>query len=117
MSKNWNAEQETQVTDLYDGGKGNVSEIAKAMNKTDRSIISKLVSLGVYVKPAAPETNPRPEGPTKKEIVGKLNEAGVSVEITDGLMPARLSAIETILEIVEDRNRLKAELESDSSDS
>ena len=58
-TKNYTKEQEAQMMAAYslEPTRTTVSELATALGKTEKSIIAKLGTLGVYVKANKPVTN------------------------------------------------------------
>ena len=90
---NYTPELTAQIVDQYQQGV-DVAEIAEAINKSVRSVRSKLVREGVYV--AKPKTTTRKAGePTKKELLNQLEE--VAPFPVDGFMGATKEAINELL--------------------
>jgi plasmid maintenance system antidote protein VapI len=84
---------QTLVTE-YQAGK-TVEELAEMLNRSIRSIRSKLVREGVYITPEKPVKAAKVEGPTKKEL---LNELEPLVDFSvDGLMGATKEAIASVI--------------------
>lgn len=52
---NWTKEEEGILTEFYLIEEEEVAEIAKLMKKTEKSIIGKLVYMGIYVPPVKPK--------------------------------------------------------------
>lgn len=95
-STNYTAEMIDQITDMYtDLGNEGIEQIAEAVNRSVRSVRSKLVTLGIYVKQEQPKTAAKREGPTKKELLNTL-EALVPFEV-EGLMGASKDAISHLI--------------------
>ena len=86
---NYTPEMTAQIVDDYQAGM-DIAEIAASIDKSIRSVRSKLVREGVYVaKPKA--TARKSDEPTKKELINQLEElAPFSV---DGFMGATKPAI------------------------
>ena len=92
-SVNYTAEMTAQIVDQYQGGVS-VEDIAASIEKSVRSVRSKLVREGVYVaQPKA--TNPKATGPTKKELLNKL-ETVYPFDV-NGLTGATKDAIQDLL--------------------
>jgi hypothetical protein len=70
---NYTPEMAATAAEMY-GRLGNdgLDEIAEVLNKTVRSVRSKLVRDGVYVAPAKPEKVAKDEGPLKSELLAIL---------------------------------------------
>jgi hypothetical protein len=93
---NYTDEMIDQITEMYeDMGNEGMDQIAEAVGRSVRSVRSKLVTLGVYVKQDQPVKVAKREGPTKKELLNTL-EAIVPFEV-DGLMGATKAAIEELI--------------------
>ena len=96
-STNYTAEMIDQITEMYEAkGNDGLEQIAEAVGRSVRSVRSKLVTLGVYVKQDKPVTAAKREGPTKKELLNSL-EAIVPFEV-DGLMGATKTAITDLID-------------------
>jgi hypothetical protein len=96
-STNYTAEMIDQITEMYEAkGNDGLEQIAEAVGRSVRSVRSKLVTLGVYVKQDQPAKVAKREGPTKKELLNAL-EAIVPFEV-DGLMGATKSAITDLID-------------------
>ena len=67
-------EEVEYLTEKYDGTPGSVHVLAKELNKTPRSIISKLSRMGIYQKKEyVSKTGEKPV--TKLELVAQIAEA------------------------------------------
>lgn len=66
MNPPWTPEQAAFAANLYNQGH-DIASIATALNRTNRSIVSKLTTLGIYH--AIPKVA---REPTKAELVGEL---------------------------------------------
>lgn len=97
---NYTEELTAKIIEAYAGGEGDtVEDIAESIGKSVKSVRSKLVREGVYVAAEKPKTTAKLEGPTKKELINKLDSYGV-IEV-DGLMGATKAGIASVLEFVE----------------
>ena len=91
---NYTQAQVAQITEAYNSGQS-IDEIADAVGKSVRSVRSKLVREGVYV--AKPKTTSKKVlGPTKKELLRKLDDH----MDTKGLEGATKEAIERLIGIM-----------------
>lgn len=92
-SVNYTAEMTAQIVDQYKGGVS-VEDIAASIEKSVRSVRSKLVRENVYV--ATPKaTKPKATGPTKKELLNEL-ETVYPFDV-NGLTGATKDAIQDLL--------------------
>ena len=90
---NYTPELTAQIVDQYQQGV-DVEAIAAAIDKSVRSVRSKLVREGVYI--AKPKTTTRkPNEPTKKELLNQLED--VAPFPVDGFMGATKEAINELL--------------------
>ena len=87
------------ITASYEAGTP-VEEIAEAIGKSVRSVRSKLVREGVYVAQEKPKGAKRDNGPTKKELLGKLKEVDPNAPLS-GLMGATKEAISWAIDTAE----------------
>jgi hypothetical protein len=89
-------EEENLLRDSYTGS--NVDELAKALNKSRRSIIGKLSRMGVYQKKVyLTKKNEIPI--TKLELVALFAEkAGLEIEKLEGLDKAPKAVLKYLLE-------------------
>ena len=71
---NYTDEMVVAITASYEAGTP-VEDIAEAIGKSKRSVISKLVREGVYVAAEKPTGSKRDNGPTKKELFAELRTA------------------------------------------
>jgi len=79
---NYSAEMTAQIISDYQNGVA-VEDIASSIEKSVRSVRSKLVREGVYVaKPKA--TSQKIQGPTKKELLNDLEATGFDVSGFEG---------------------------------
>ena len=96
-STNYTEEMIDQITDMYaEMGNDGMDAIAEAVGRSVRSVRSKLVTLGVYVKQDKPVAAAKREGPTKKDMLNSL-EAIVPFAV-DGLMGATKDAIGELID-------------------
>ena len=79
---NYSAEMTAQIISDYQNGVA-VEDIASSIEKSVRSVRSKLVREGVYVaQPKA--TSQKVQGPTKKELLKELEATGFDVSGFEG---------------------------------
>lgn len=96
-STNYTEEMIDQITEMYaEVGNDGMDAIAEKVGRSVRSVRSKLVTLGVYVKQDKPVAAAKREGPTKKDMLNSL-EAIVPFAV-DGLMGATKEAIGELIE-------------------
>ena len=96
---NYTDEMVVAITASYEAGTP-VEEIAEAIGKSVRSVRSKLVREGVYVAQEKPKTSLEHVGPTKKELLNRLEEVDPSAPI-NGLWGAKKQAIAWIIDTAE----------------
>ena len=77
-----------------------VKDIADAIGKSVRSVRSKLVREGVYVAQEKPKTSLEHVGPTKKELLNRLEEVDPNAPL-GGLMGATKEAISWAIDTAE----------------
>ena len=77
-----------------------VEDIADAIGKSVRSVRSKLVREGVYVAQEKPTKGVKRDGPSKKELLGKLEEVDPNAPL-NGLMGATKEAISWAIDTAE----------------
>ena len=96
----WNEAEVASLKGSYDpsNSEASVKAIAAAMGRTHRSVIGKLVSEGLYVKPDAKPAAKRDEGPTKQEIINDINALGIFD--TEGFEQATKPALTRLLNFV-----------------
>jgi len=95
---NYTPELTATIIEQYEGGV-DVAEIAASIDKSVRSVRSKLVREGVYV--AAPKTASKKQmGPTKKELLIELEQ--VAPFSVDGFMGATKEAINDLIKHLQD---------------
>lgn len=98
--QNYTQEMVEQAVAMYNElGNDGLEQIAETLGRGIRSVRSKLVREGVYVAPEKPQASKREEGPTKKELLNRLEE--VAPFSVDGLMGATKAAISEIIAFVE----------------
>mgnify|MGYP001376911055 CR=1 FL=1 len=85
---NYSEEMVIAITASYEAGTP-VEEIAEAIGKSKRSVISKLVREGVYVAQEKPTGSARDNGPTKKAVIRDIETALVDT-------PAKLTKIQLL---------------------
>ena len=93
---NYSVELTSQIVSDYQAGTS-VEDIASAIDKSVRSVRSKLVREGVYVaKPTQKST--KVMGPTKKELLKELNDNfGYDVSGLEGATKEAISHLMTVL--------------------
>ena len=92
-TQNYTSEMTAQIISDYEAGT-TVEEIAEAINKSVRSVRSKLVREGVYI--AAPKKASRKnDEPTKKELLLELEQVA-PFEVT-GFMGATKASIQDLI--------------------
>jgi hypothetical protein len=96
---NYSPELTDAIVADYQAGKP-VEDIADAIGKSVRSVRSKLVREGVYVAKEKPQGSKRDNGPTKKELLGRLEEVDPNAPL-GGLMGATKEAISWAIDTAE----------------
>jgi len=90
---NCSAEMVDQMIEMYNElGNDGLDQIAEEMDKSVRSVRSKLVREGVYI--ASPKkTAARQDGPSKKEILRDIESVGFDVSGFEGATKAALTRL------------------------
>ena len=90
---NYTAEMVDSMIEMYNElGNDGLDEIAESLDKTVRSVRSKLVREGVYV--ASPKkTAAKQDGPSKKEILRDIEAEGFDVSGFEGATKAALTRL------------------------
>jgi len=90
---NYTAEMIDSMIEMYnDLGNDGLEEIAESLDKTVRSVRSKLVREGVYV--ASPKKSAaKQDGPSKKEILRDIEAKGFDVTGFEGATKAALTRL------------------------
>ena len=97
-AQNYTAEMTAQIINDYQSGV-TVEDIASAIDKSVRSVRSKLVREGVYI--ATPKAKARKsDEPTKKELLIQLEQ--IAPFAVDGFMGATKEAIKELIGHFED---------------
>ena len=96
---NYSPELTDAIVADYQAGKP-VEDIADAIGKSVRSVRSQLVREGVYVAQEKPKGAKRDNGPSKKELLGKLEEVDPNAPLS-GLMGATKEAISWAIDTAE----------------
>ena len=96
---NYSPELTDAIVADYQAGKP-VEDIADAIGKSVRSVRSKLVREGVYVAQEKPKGSKRDNGPTKKELLNRLEEVDPNAPL-GGLMGATKEAISWAIDTAE----------------
>lgn len=98
--QNYTPEMVDQMVAMYEElGNDGLETIAETLGRGVRSVRSKLVREGVYVAAEKPKASKRDDGPTKKELLNRLEE--IAPFGVDGLMGATKAAITEIIAFVE----------------
>jgi hypothetical protein len=95
---NYTPELTATIIEQYEAGV-DVAEIASSIDKSVRSVRSKLVREGVYVASAKPSAK-KQMGPTKKELLITLEE--IAPFSVDGFMGATKEAINDLIKHLQD---------------
>jgi hypothetical protein len=80
---NYDETTTTNIIDQYTAGE-DIKTIAETIGRSVRSVRSKLVREGVYVAPPKPEKADVVSGPTKAELLTKLEATGLNVKGLEG---------------------------------
>lgn len=114
-STTYSPDQVKLLVELYDGGKGDVAKIAAdpRIDRTKRSVIGKLVNMGLYVKADAPVKTFVDTGPTKKETMKRLEALGLPEAVREGLKNATKGALEYMADTLEAANPVASEATSE----
>ena len=95
-AQNYSAELTAKIVSDYKAGV-DVNDIASAIDKSVRSVRSKLVREGVYVAKPRP-TSTKVMGPTKKELLKELeSNFGYDVSGLEGATKEAISHLMTVL--------------------
>lgn len=94
---NYSAEMVDSMVAMYEElGNDGLDQIAAELDKTVRSVRSKLVREGVYV--ASPKkVAAKQEGPSKKEILREIESNGFDVSGFEGATKAALSRLISVV--------------------
>jgi hypothetical protein len=91
---NYTDEQTSLLRSMYaDKGNEGLDEIAKALNKSVRSIRAKLVRDGLYIAPDKPTKQVKDEGPSKKELLARLDQTGFESKGFEGATKDAISRL------------------------
>lgn len=96
----WDDSNTAKAVEEYENGdksQESLEAIGDMLGTSKRSVIGKLVQLGVYVKQDKPKSEPKDEGPSKKEILAGIDGAGFS---RDGLDNANKDALRRVAGLV-----------------
>ncbi len=92
---NYTDEQVSLLRSMYaDKGNDGLDEIAKALDKSVRSVRAKLVRDGLYITPDKPTKQAKDEGPSKKDLLSELESKGFDPKGFEG---ATKDAIKRVL--------------------
>lgn len=95
---NYSDEQAALLRSLYaEKGNEGLDEIAKALDKSVRSVRAKLVRDGLYITPDKPMKQVKDEGPSKKELLMELETKGFD---PTGFEGATKAAIQRLIEVI-----------------
>lgn len=98
---NYTAEMVETAIEMYrEGGNEAMDAIAEKLQRSVRSVRSKLVREGVYVAPEKPEKAAIDHGPTKVELLDTLGELVPGLD-KDGMMGATKQAIQILIDALE----------------
>lgn len=94
---NYSADMVDSMVSMYEElGNDGLDQIAAELDKTVRSVRSKLVREGVYV--ASPkQAAAKQEGPSKKEILREIESNGFDVSGFEGATKAALSRLISVV--------------------
>ena len=95
--KAWSNEQEKELEKMYQTKTKDVNKIAKHFSKGYRSVISKLVNMGIYEKPNKDKKNNR----TVKTMLRELEE-NLDIRI-DGFNLNKKSNLENLVDALNDK--------------
>ena len=95
--KAWSDEDTEKLVHMYQNETEDVFEIAEYFDKRYRSVISKLVNLGIYKKPEKDENN----GKTVKTMLRQLEET-LEIEI-EGMNLNKKSNLARIVDALENK--------------
>lgn len=112
---NYTPEMTEMMIREYDGGNGkSVDDLAEMLNRSVRSVRSKLVREGVYVVAEKAPKAAKIEGPTKKEMLRELEElAPFAVE---GFMGATKEAIAALIDFLRENDGETVATEAESNE-
>jgi hypothetical protein len=89
-NKVWSDEDEQELIKLYRDDKMDVLDIAEYFGKNNRSIVSKLVRLKIYIKPNANKS-------TKRSVKSMITDIEKMLDITlDGVNLSKRSNLEVL---------------------
>jgi len=92
--KKWDDEAVAALTAGYrEGDPSSVEELMETLGRSKREVIGKLVHLRMYVAPDKPAPKAKDEGPTKKEILRAIEDAGFEVTGFEGATKAALARL------------------------
>ena len=96
-SANYTAEMVNTMIEMYNElGNDGLDQIAESMDKTVRSVRSKLVREGAYV--ASPKKSAaKQDGPSKKEILREIESSGFDVSGFEGATKAALTRLISVV--------------------
>lgn len=96
---NYSPELTAKLIELYAAGQGmSIKDIAVEIDRPEKSVRGKLVSLKVYVAADKPIKTLKDEGPTKKALIGELEALGFSPVALKGLESATKPALAEVID-------------------
>lgn len=91
---NYTDEQVSLLRSMYtEKGNEGLDEIAKALDKSVRSVRAKLVRDGLYVAPDKPVKQAKEDGPSKKELLNQLDALGFEAKGFEGATKDAISRL------------------------
>lgn len=107
---NYTPEMVERMKAMYaEGGNAALQDIADALNRPLRSVRAKLVHEGVYVATGTVPKTRADEGPTKKELLARLDS--LEAFSTEGLDSITKDALTRLIRFVEDVMAVEVEVE------
>ena len=88
---NYTAEMTAQIVEQYQNGV-EIEDIANSIEKSVRSVRSKLVREGVYVA-SEKKSAAKQDGPSKKEILREIEDTGFDVSGFEGATKSALTRL------------------------
>lgn len=113
---NYTAEMVETAVEMYNElGNDGIEQIAEKLQRSVRSVRSKLVREGVYIAEEKPTKTPRVLGPTKGEMLSELQSLEPTV-IIDGLMGATKDGIQSVIDAFKAYAEVEDEPEGESEE-
>jgi NDP-sugar pyrophosphorylase family protein len=96
MAENYSEEMVQKAIAMYSElGNEGIPEIAKALEKSERSVRSKLVNVGVYV--SSPKQPKKGETPSKKQLLNEIEAVGFDISGFQGATKEALTRLLNVL--------------------